>query len=339
MTAPYVMAMCQPETRLAFAEDGSLMPDVLDENVRHYCDLIEQAARDHGARLIAFPQFGLTGYGQKTTTRHWVEGSEPLPNRVTHRIGEAARRAKAWVVVQMSEVLPEFPGRYFLSNVLFSDEGRIAAIYRKHYSLSLRTSPIDVFDEFVAAYGTESLWPVVHTPIGSIGMCIGAEVNWPEVVRTLTLKGAEIVVNTICAPSPSLDYVDRMASTLVRPVRAFENQIYLGMANTAPRQDGDTPSEIYDYNGDRIARAEPCAIFTLATVDIEALRAARARPHINYVAQIQAAIHPELSSFPHWPANTFPESAPTSFETIYALETDIRDRLTAQAHESAPPST
>ena len=162
--------------------------------------------------------------------------------------------------------------------------------------------------------------------------------NWPEVVRTLTLKGAEIVINTICAPSPSLDYVDRMASTLVRPVRAFENQVYLGMANTAPRQDGDTPSEIYDFNGDRVARAEPGALFTLATVDLAALRAARARPHINYVAQIQAAIHPELASFPHWPANAFPDSAPASFAEIYALETDIRERLDRMARAGTASS-
>lgn len=333
VTAPYVMAMCQPQTKLAFADDGSLIPEILDENVEHFCDLIEQAARDHQVRLMAFPQFALTGYGAKTSTQHWVDASTPLPNAVTDKIGEAARKAKMWVVVQMSEALPEFPGRYFLSSVLISDEGKIAAIYRKHYSLSLRTSPIDVFDAYVAAYGKDSLFPVVQTPLGAIGMCIGAEVNWPEVVRTLTLKGAEILINPICAPTASMDYIDRMASTLVRPVRAFENQLYIGMANSEPRSEGDTPSEIYDFNGDRVARAEYGAIFTLATVDIEALRAARNRPHVNYVAQLQAAIHPELSEFPHWPTNAFPDQAPTSFQTLYDVETGIHEKLTGKLPE------
>lgn len=321
--APYTAALCRPATQSVFSTEGRIVPGALDANIALYCELIRQAASDHGARLIVFPQFSLTHYtplGQDV----WLDAAITFPGPQADKLGEAARAANAFVVVQTAERHAAFPGRYFLSSAIFTPNGEAELIYRKNYAMSLRTSPIDVFEQFVDQFGPDAFFPVLHTPLGVLGTVIGAEVHWPEPVRALALKGAEVICNPVAAVQ-SLDYLNRAGAELVRPVRAFENTAYLGMANYA---DGMMDSAMYDFNGAAIGRRVD-KTFTVATIDIAALRAARSSPTANFFAQIQTDLHRELYDLPLWPANAFAERAPASFDALIEVETAARLRLEA----------
>lgn len=328
MIQPYVMAMCQPTTQTIFGEGGALRPEVLDANVEHYCDLIARAARDHDAKLIAFPQFGLCGYAPGLTLDNWVDASLTFPGPHLDRIGQAAKAAGAHVVVQATERHDAFPGRYFISACLIKPDGSLGLVYRKHYAISTRTSPVHVLDAFVAEFGQGGLFPVADTPLGRIGVVIGAEVHWPEGVRSLALNGAEIIINPVAA-SPVIDYMGRAGAALTRPVRAFENMVYLGMPNmgvtvaagAAATEARKGPcSQIWDYDGELIATApNETDAFALATIDIEALRRARAKPTANFLAQLQP-IHDDPGLPDLWPANTFAAARVEQYGELTAVE-------------------
>ena len=301
MSQTYVMALCQPPTQTVFGPGGVFVPEHLEANLAQYEALIERAAREHDAKLIVFPQFGLSGYAPGLTVDQWIAASLTFPGAHVQRLGRAAKAAGAHVVVQAAEAHRAFPGRYFLSAGLLRPDGNLGLAYRKHYSISTRTSPADVYDEFIATFGVEGLFPVADTPLGRIGIVIGAEVNWPETVRSLALKGAEIILNPV-ATAPLIDYMGRAGASSVRAARAFENIVYLGMANMGlhvPAHgasevaiDPPPPSQIYDFEGELIATAGAGpGQFALARIDIRALRQARARPAANFIAQIQPHIH------------------------------------------------
>ena len=60
--APYTMALCRPATGSVFGADGMPLDGALDANIAIACDAIARAAGEHGARLVVFAQFAMTGY-------------------------------------------------------------------------------------------------------------------------------------------------------------------------------------------------------------------------------------------------------------------------------------
>jgi len=320
---PYVMATCRMAPLTAFA-DGAPLREAIDANVSQCIALAERAAGDHGARLIVFPQFGLTGYAM-VSPEAWHGAALEFPGPELDQIGAAARKAGAWIVVQAPEKHAAFPGRHFLSCAIVGPDGGPVLVYRKNYSLSLRTSPVDVHARFADVFGDDAFFPVARTEIGRLAVTIGAEPHWPEACRSLALRGAEVIANPVAA-SPLLDYLQRPGARHARPVRAFENTVYLGMANI----DGGPqapPSAIYDYTGADVGRT--AGPFVLADIDIAKLHAWREQPSADLLAQIQAdtAVRPDPAL--HWPRDRWPEHAPADFAELVETEAAARRRLRA----------
>ncbi|WP_044558795.1 nitrilase-related carbon-nitrogen hydrolase [Azospirillum sp. B4] len=319
--------MCRFAPVRAFAADGAFLPDALADNVARHCAQIERAAGDHGARLVAFPEFALTGHAMLSNDQ-WVAGSLTFPGPETDRIAEAAQRAGAYVVIQAAERHAAFPGRYFLSAAILTPDRGVALVHRKNYAFSLRTSPIDVHDAFVDAFGPDAFLPVLDTPLGGLGLTIGAEPHWPEAIRSLAMKGAELVINPIAA-TPRIDYMGRPGAGVARQARAFENMIYFAMTNVAGTNIAATnvaggedapPPEIYDYKG--AAAGVAAGAFTLATVDMAALRAWRATPAANFLAQIQP-IHDSRHEAAPWPRNILPDAPAADAARIVGVEAAV----------------
>jgi predicted amidohydrolase len=318
--APYTLALCRPPTQNVFGADG-VVAGALAANVALYADLIAKAADEHGAKLVVFPQFSLSHYtplGQDI----WLEAAITFPGPEADAIGAACQKSGAYAVVQTAEKHPAFPDLYFLSSAIFTPSGEVGLIYRKTYAMSLRTSPGDVLSRFVDVFGQDALFPVLHTELGTLATLIGAEVHWPEPVRELALKGAEVICNPVAAVQ-SLDYLNRAGADLVRPVRAFENAAYLAMANYA---DGTVDSAAYDFNGASIGQKQD-GDFTLATIDIAALRAARANPSAHLLAQIQPDLHKGLYTQSLWPAENFAGGPPRSFDALLATEREVAQAM------------
>ncbi|WP_343614523.1 nitrilase-related carbon-nitrogen hydrolase [Novosphingobium sp.] len=317
---PYTAALCRPATRSVFGDKG-FDSAAMRDNLALYARLIREAADRHGARLVIFPQFSLTHYtmlGQNV----WHDAAITLPGVESEILGAACRAANAYAVVQTAEKHPAFPGRYFLSVAIITPQGEVGMVYRKTYAMSLRTSPGDLLERFLEVFGPEALFPVLSTPLGRLGTLVGAEVHWPEPVRELALKGAEVICNPVAAVE-TIDYLNRPGALIVRPVRAFENVAYLAMPNYA---EGKVSSEAYDFNGGAIGRRVDDT-WTLATIDIAALRAARAAPTANSLAQIQNDLHRGLYQSPIWPANRFADAPPADFQALIEEEQAAKRRL------------
>ena len=109
----------------------------LEASVDKACRIIEEAG-DAGARLVVFPETFLPGYPFWIWTHTPAESaplfaelfaqSVELPDEATERIGDAARRARAWVCMGLNE---REGGTLYNTLAWFADDGRLVARHRK----------------------------------------------------------------------------------------------------------------------------------------------------------------------------------------------------------------
>lgn len=299
MTNRYNITVCQPALKPVFKGTGAFDISRRWENVAKITDMTRAAAKQHGAKLVVFPEFCVQGYATGRSVGDWEEAGIELPGPETAELGKAAREAKAYVAGAVFEKIKAFPGRYFMSGFMLDPQGELCLVYRKLYALTAKTRPIDIYDAYVAKFGRAALNPVADTPLGKIGCAVAGDVHWPEVTRALAFKGAELVFNpTGAGMGPG--YTGG-GEDIVRRARAFENLMYLAMSNFGPFIDAGeaistarVPSEIIDFRGNVISQAQTEGeAMATAEIDMEALRKHRSHPKTNFLAQLQPQIHAE----------------------------------------------
>ena len=108
-----------------------------------------------------------------------------------------------------------------------------------------------------------------------VGVAICYDVEFPEIIRPYAREGAELVV----VPTALMDPQDYIPRRMV-PVRALENQIFLGYANRTGAEPGLTYpglSCICGPRGEDLARAGAAPALLRATLDPALLRTERAQ--------------------------------------------------------------
>ena len=109
--------------------------------------------------------------------------------------------------------------------------------------------------------------PVFDTAIGRIGLEICYDLRFPEVTRSLALAGAEIV----CLPT-NWPMAAAANAELLAPARAFENRIYLLVANRVGRErtaEFCGRSQIVAPDGTRLAETDATSeALLVAEIDV-----------------------------------------------------------------------
>ncbi|HZS23799.1 MAG TPA: carbon-nitrogen hydrolase family protein [Gaiellaceae bacterium] len=251
------------------SEIGSADHDPRPANLEKATRAIAETAHQ-GAKLIVFGEIYLNGYEtNEFTPLYAIAESEDDPY-VAHLI-EAAQQHDAHIIMGASTHKGAFPGQSYNSALLIGPTGLIG-VYSKTHVASF------AFDGRVAA---EKAWwcpggeiPVFDTPLGRIGIEICYDNSFPEVSRTLTLKGAEIIVNISAAVA---GFEDHWSKHLY--VRSTENVIWFLHVSLVGRQrDFDLFgwSRIFSPKGDVVFEAprneEAVAV---ARIDLDELYRAR----------------------------------------------------------------
>jgi predicted amidohydrolase len=200
--------------------------------------LAEAAAA--GCSLLVLPECASSGYVFESVEEA-LPHAEEIPGLFTEALEGACRRlgvhCAAGMLERDGEVLHN-------SAVLVGPEGLVGRYRKTHL-------PYLGVDRFVRA-GDEL--PVFETPLGRIGIEICYDLRFPELTRTLALKGAEIVVQPTNWPLAA-----RSNANLLTRARAHENRIFLLTANRVGRErDAEFCgwSQICDVWGNRLVEAD-----------------------------------------------------------------------------------
>jgi N-carbamoylputrescine amidase len=231
-----------------------------------------RAAAAGGARLVVFPELAFTPFypRQAVCGPPPLDLAETIPGPTTEAFAALARELGVVVVLNLYE---RDGAHAFDSSPVIDADGRLAGVTRM-----LHIAEMDGFHEQGYYSPGDRRMPVYATAAGRVGVAICYDRHYPEVMRSLGLQGAEVVV--IPQAGVTGEWPDGLYEAELR-VAAFQNGYFTALANRVGRE-GELEfageSFVCDPSGRVIARA-PVAEehILLADLDLAAVRTSHAR--------------------------------------------------------------
>ncbi|MEZ5455043.1 MAG: nitrilase-related carbon-nitrogen hydrolase [Lysobacteraceae bacterium] len=276
----YYAAACQtdfpaPRHRSEIALRTERMIEIIEQTIVGYEPFFD-------VRLLAFPEFSHAVPIYETPERLLAELAVELPNEHTEAYSRVARKYGCYIQTgSFLERDERFPGRVFNSTCLIGPTG-VLARYRKVNTWipwEVHCSPHDLPDY------PDDPFPVVDTELGKLAVAICYDWLFPETIRELAFRGAEVMVRVSAYMDPWGTAEPMNWWTLINRTRALENTAYVVAANQGASMAHYPPfswpggSMVVDFDGRILAQAEPgCGEkVVIAPIDLTRLRRERAR--------------------------------------------------------------
>lgn len=210
--------------------------------------------------LICFPELsppGVTLLEPPPAGQRWDITAEQIPGPLTERLAEMARRHRVWL--QPGSIYERDGDVIYNTGLVFSPDGELVAHYRKMF-------PWRPWEDLASGHE----FCVFDIPdVGRFGLCICYDAWFPEVLRTLTWMGAEVILH------PTLtNTVDRKAELVIEQAHAIFNQCYMITANAAPTA-GCGRSLIVDPNGRILQQAGTQEEILTEVIDLDLVQQVR----------------------------------------------------------------
>jgi len=196
----------------------AITPNNVQANLDKGVLWLEKAVAEHNAQLVVFPETITTGYETGLSSEELWDLVDEVPGRITEKIQEAAKRLKVYVV-WTSYRRGEKRGMVYNSAILINPDGGITGTYDKTHPAPWERRDGGGWVEV----GTSA--NVFETDLGSIGMMICYDGDFPELSRLMAVNGAEIIVRA-SALQRSFDIWH-----ITNAARAYDNHVYVVASN------------------------------------------------------------------------------------------------------------
>ncbi len=230
---------------------------------------MEKAILGEGADIYVFGEMALTGYSCRDEFRdmaEYIDGSS------VDAIKKIAHEKDCYIIFGMP--LSEREGTISNAAIMVHPEGEVS-IYRKSFLANF--GPFEEKFYFTPGNG----FPMFETRYGRIGMCICYDLFFPELIKGLALKGADMVVCISASPTTTREFFEK-----VLPARAIENTIFIAYSNLVGTQENLVfwgGGQIYGPKGNLITRGKYLKEGTVtAEIDFREIEGARvSRPTLR----------------------------------------------------------
>src|SRR5712691_4132857 len=310
----YYAAACQtdlanPRNRDGIARQVDKMLAMIDRAVMGYAPFAP-------VRLVVFPEFAHAAPIYFTAQELLDHLAVPIPNEHTDRYRQKAKERRVYIQTgSFLEADARWPGVVFNTTCLIGPEGLMYR-YRKvnpWIPWEVHASPHDL-----PGYSDE-LFPVADTEIGRLGAATCYDWLFPEAIRQLALKGAEVLIRVSAymdpwGATPPMDWW-----TVVNRCRALENMAYVVACNQGARAEHYPPftwpggSMLVDFDGRILSQADPGPgeKIVVGPIDIPSLRAERERRRGHHMLA-----HLRTEAYPAYRQSLYPGSLPEGAKTL-----------------------
>lgn len=196
----------------------AITPNDPAANIQKCLVWLEKAVQEYQADLIVFPETVTTGFDTGLSSEDLWDMVDEIPGKMTEEIQDAARKHGVHLVWPTYRRAGE-RGRILNSSVLIGPDGKVIGIYDKTHPFPGERKEYGGWTEA----GTSA--EVYETELGTIGMIICYDGDFPELSRLLAVKGAEVIVR----PSALLRSYDIWYIT--NCARAYDNHVYMVSTN------------------------------------------------------------------------------------------------------------
>jgi predicted amidohydrolase len=187
------------------------------QNLSVALGMAENAAA-RGVELLVLPELWSCGYDPETLARDARRDAEPVEGPRAELLADAARRHRLFLAAGSVPELGD-DGRLHDTALVFNPQGDLVARHRKTHLFT----PTLEHTVFTAG---DHLTTFADPALGLVGLVIGFEGDFPEVARTLGLRGARLVL----APAAS-EVEGAPAWDLLHPALALTNSQWWIEAN------------------------------------------------------------------------------------------------------------
>lgn len=165
----------------------AVTPNDVQANVDKGIAWLEKAVSEYEAELVVFPETVTTSFVTGLEREELWDLVDEVPGRITRDVQTAARSLGVHVVWPSYRRGPE-RGVIYNSAILIGPDGEIIGIYDKTHPFPLERRDCGGW----VTVGNRA--DVFETSLGSIGMIICYDGDFPELSRLLAVKGAEVIV-------------------------------------------------------------------------------------------------------------------------------------------------
>jgi predicted amidohydrolase len=196
----------------------AVTPNDVSANIDKGVAWLEKTVSEYKAELVVFPETVTTGYETGLDAEGLWDLVDEAPGRITRDI-QAAAKALGVHVVWGTYRRGSVRGEVYNSAILIGPDGEIIGIYDKTHPAPWERRDGGGW----AMVGKRA--DVFETALGSIGMIICYDGDFPELSRLLAVKGAEVIVRASALQrSYDIWYITNAA-------RAYDNHVYLVASN------------------------------------------------------------------------------------------------------------
>lgn len=185
-----------------------------EKNLSHALDFLENVKK--GTDIACFPEFFNTGYNLDTIGDKFYDLAETIPGETTKIMGREARKNNLVVVGNIAEKDTLIKGILYNTTFIIGRDGELIGKYRKFYLYPKEYCYFRQGDEI----------PVFDTDVVKVGTAICFDHAFPELFRTLALRGAEIVLIPSAVPV-GYEYLLNLRTR----ARAQDNQYFVASIN------------------------------------------------------------------------------------------------------------
>jgi len=207
--------------------------------------------------MIVFPEVFIHGPDGQNQEKL----SEPIPSGpTTQEMIKLARELKVWLIPGTLMEKGD-DGKFYNTCIVISPEGQVVAKYRKMYP-ARPVEPSEPGGDFV----------VFDMPgKGRIGLMICYDAMIPEMARTLTWMGAEVIMKPTFQDDSE---GGERCRTPIDQTRAMENQVWIVDVNAAaPLANGF--SQVIDPEGRVVEKLGNAESFTSVVLDLDQVKRVR----------------------------------------------------------------
>jgi predicted amidohydrolase len=230
-------------------------------SVSHCIKLITDAAAA-GAELVVLPELCNTGYVYKS--------KQELTDALSDGDGvQAFIECSSRLGVMLAFGIGRCQGGKLFNSALLVDKGDVLASYDK----------VHLWDKEKALFTAgDARPPVVDTRLGSIGLAICYDLEFPELMRGLALDGAELIAAPTNWPAgfePESAFGPFGSELIKSMAAASTNRVFIAIANRTGAERGVewvNDSSIVDPAGFPVAQLRSGVGFAIANLNLQEAR-------------------------------------------------------------------
>jgi predicted amidohydrolase len=244
------------EKKLAVLQIDSVLGDI-NTNLEKISSMVH-SIEDKEVRMAVFCEYGTTGYSLDLNSV-----AEEIPGKTVSFLEKLASQKNIWISGGMIEKGNN--NKPYNTSIMISPSKGLVAKYRKVHPFSFEKNDIGFGDQEV----------IVDTELGKVGMTICYDFIFPEYIRGLALRGAQIILNSTFwfadETSGPAGWSPEQSKALAM-TRALENNVFVGMScrtGTEKKLWGFGHSVIVGPQGKILTEADREEEIITAPIDLE----------------------------------------------------------------------